>query len=162
MPALKNCIWLDGTAEEAADFYVSVFPNSSRGLTARVIEGSPFPSPFPPGAALTVDFTLDGARFQTLNGGPMFSPSEGVSFVIITKDQEETDYYWDALIADGGMEQPCGWLKDRFGVSWQVVPTEVDEMTGDTEDQEASLRAMNALLTMTRIDIAALQAAYRG
>jgi predicted 3-demethylubiquinone-9 3-methyltransferase (glyoxalase superfamily) len=161
MPALKNCIWLDGTAEEAADFYVSVFPNSTRGITTRVLEGSPFPAPFPPGTALTVDFILDGAAFQTLNGGPMFSPSEGVSFVIITKDQEETDYYWDALTADGGLEQPCGWLKDRFGVSWQVVPAEVDAMTAST-DTAASLRAMNALITMTRIDLAAMQAAYRG
>ncbi|MFJ3957033.1 VOC family protein [Arthrobacter sp. NPDC090010] len=161
MPALKNCIWLNGQAEEAADFYVAVFPDSQRGVTTWVLEDSPFPAPFPPGTALTADFTLDGVPFQTLNGGPMFSPSEGVSFVIITKDQEETDYYWDRLRADGGIEQPCGWLKDRFGVSWQVVPTVVDAMTA-SDDQAAALRAMEALAGMTRIDIAAMEVAFRG
>ncbi|MDP5228460.1 MULTISPECIES: VOC family protein [Arthrobacter] len=161
MPALKNCVWLNGQAEDAADFYVSVFPNSERGVTTRYLEGSPFPSPFQPGDVLTADFTLDGVPFQTLNGGPMFSPSEGVSFSISCADQAEVDYYWDALTADGGQEQPCGWLKDKFGVSWQVVPMVVDEMTG-SQDQAAALRAMQALMTMTRIDIAAMEAAFRG
>lgn len=155
MPAITPCLWFAGQAEEAAQFYVSVFPNSRIISTSPAPEGTPGASP---GDVLTVEFELDGVRFTGLNGGPEFHFDEAVSFQIDTADQAETDRYWDALLADGGEESVCGWLKDRFGLSWQVVPVRLQELMTDPDPGRAS-RAMKAMLEMRRIDIAALEAA---
>lgn len=118
MSSITNCLWFDGQAEEAAEFYVSVFPDSSVTAVSRYGEGAPFPA----GTALTVEFQLNGTPYQGLNGGPHYTFNEAISFSISCADQAEVDYYWDKLTADGGSEGQCGWLKDKFGVSWQVVP----------------------------------------
>lgn len=155
MPAITPCLWFDGQAEEAARFYVSVFPNS------RILSVNPAPEGTPgvsAGDALTVEFELDGAHLTGLNGGPQFHFDEAISFQIDTADQAETDHYWDALTADGGEESVCGWLKDRFGLSWQVVPRRLTELTTDADPQRAA-RAIAAMLQMRRIDIAAIEAA---
>ena len=155
MPAIIPCLWFAGQAEEAARFYVSVFPNS------RVLSVNPAPEGTPgadAGDVLTVEFELDGTRFTGLNGGPQFHFDESVSFQIDTADQAETDRYWDALVADGGEESVCGWLKDRFGLSWQVVPRRLTELMTDADPARAS-RALKAMLEMRRIDIAAIEAA---
>ena len=155
MPAIVPCLWFAGQAEEAARFYVSVFPNS------RVLSVNPAPEGTPgtaPGDVFTVEFELDGVRFTGLNGGPQFRFDESVSFQIDTADQAETDHYWDALLADGGEESVCGWLKDRFRLSWQVVPRRLTELTTDADHWRAG-RAIAAMLQMRRIDIAAIEAA---
>jgi len=158
---ITPCIWMDDTAEEAAAFYVSLFPNSSIGRISRYAEDSPFPPHFKAGTAMLVEFTLDGRPFATLNGGPMFPQTEAVSFVIPVEDQAEVDRYWDALIADGGAQSMCGWCKDRFGVSWQVVPRRLlDLQTSGTPAQAQRMNA--AMMTMHKLDLAALQAAFAG
>jgi len=157
MQAISPCLWFDGQAEEAAEFYVSLFENSSITGVSRYGEGAPFPE----GTALTVTFSLNGSPFQALNGGPHFTFSEAVSFSIPAEGQEQVDHFWDSLIADGGEPSMCGWLKDRFGVSWQVVPTELGELLGDPDPERAG-RAMAAMLKMTKIDIAELRAAADG
>ncbi|HEY6739839.1 MAG TPA: VOC family protein [Actinopolymorphaceae bacterium] len=151
-----TCLWFDGRAEEAADHYLSIFPNSERGRTVRYTEAGPGPA----GSVVTVEFTLNGQRFVALNGGPQFRFNEAVSLQIDSDDQAEVDYYWSRLSEDGE-EGPCGWLKDRFGVSWQVVPTVLGDMVADP-DQEKAARATQAMLTMGKLDIAALQRAYEG
>jgi len=157
MSSITNCLWFDGQAEEAAEFYVSVFPGSTVSAVSRYGEGAPFPS----GTALTVEFQLNGTPYQGLNGGPQFTFNESISFSISCADQAEVDYYWDKLTADGGSEGQCGWLKDKFGVSWQVVPQALGSiMSGD--DPEGVGRAMQAFMSMRKFDIAALEAAYRG
>ncbi len=157
MSSITNCLWFDGQAEEAAEFYVSVFPDSSVTAVSRYGEGAPFPA----GTALTVEFQLNGTPYQGLNGGPQFSFNEAISFSISCADQAEVDYYWDKLTADGGSEGQCGWLKDKFGVSWQVVPQALGSiMSGD--DAAGVGRAMQAFMGMQKFDIAALEAAYRG
>ena len=158
MPAVIPCLWFAGQAEEAARFYVSVFPNS------RVLSVNPAPVGTPgveAGSVLTVEFELDGARFTGLNGGPQFTFDEAVSFQIDTADQAETDHYWDALVADGGEESVCGWLKDRFGLSWQVVPHQLTTLMTDADPARAG-RALQAMLQMRKIDIAAIEAAADG
>jgi predicted 3-demethylubiquinone-9 3-methyltransferase (glyoxalase superfamily) len=158
MTKIAPCLWFDGEAEEAAKFYTTIFPNSSIDKIAR----SPADNPSTPaGAVLTVDFTLDGSRFIALNGGPDFHFSEAISFSIDCEDQAEVDRYWDALIAGGGEESQCGWLKDRFGLSWQVVPRELNEMF-ESPDREAAKRAMEAMLEMQKLDVAKLREAYEG
>ncbi|MEU7101308.1 VOC family protein [Streptomyces longwoodensis] len=152
-----TCLWFDTQAEEAAQFYVSVFKNSSTGTTTYYTEGAPRPA----GTVLTVDFTANGQRFVALNGGPEFTFSEAVSFQIDCDDQEEIDYYWGKLTEGGGQPGPCGWLKDRFGVSWQVTPKVLSEMIAGP-DREKTTRAMNAMMKMGKLDIAALQRAYDG
>ncbi|MCX5000009.1 VOC family protein [Streptomyces longwoodensis] len=152
-----TCLWFDTQAEEAAQFYVSVFKNSSTGTTTYYTEGAPRPA----GTVLTVDFTVNGQRFVALNGGPEFTFSEAVSFQIDCDDQEEIDYYWGKLTEGGGQPGPCGWLKDRFGVSWQVTPKVLSEMIAGP-DREKTTRAMNAMMKMGKLDIAALQRAYDG
>jgi predicted 3-demethylubiquinone-9 3-methyltransferase (glyoxalase superfamily) len=154
MPAITPCLWFDGQAQEAAELYVALFPNS------RVLgtESAPEGTPSPPDGPLTVEFELDGNRFTGLNGGPQFIFDEAISFQIDCADQAEVDHYWDGLLVDGGQESQCGWLKDRFGVSWQVVPRRLTELLTDADPERAS-RAMHAMLTMQRIDIAALEAA---
>jgi predicted 3-demethylubiquinone-9 3-methyltransferase (glyoxalase superfamily) len=152
-----TCLWFDGQAEEAAHFYVSVFKNSSIGHITRYNEGTPGT----PGSVMTVEFTANGQKFVGLNGGPEYKFTEAISFQIMCADQEEVDYYWTKLTEDGGENGPCGWLKDRYGVSWQVVPERLIEMIGDADQQKAS-RATQAMMAMGKLDIAALENAYAG
>lgn len=155
MKAITPCLWFDNQAEEAAKFYVSIFPDSEIRAVSRYGEGGPVPA----GTALTVDFVLNGMPFQGLNGGPQFSFSEAVSFVIDAPTQSDIDRYWNTLIADGGEPSMCGWLKDKFGLSWQVVPSILAELLAGP-DPEKSARVMQAMLKMDKIDIAKLQTAY--
>ena len=157
MPAITPNLWFDTQGEDAAKFYVSIFPNSSIDNVSHYGEAGPRE----PGTVLTVDFTLDGTRFTAINGGPEFSFDEAVSFLIPCKDQDEIDRYWKRLLADGGQESQCGWLKDKYGLSWQVVPTVLDEMIADP-DKEKAERAMKAMLGMVKLDIAELQRAFDG
>ena len=149
MPKQVPCIWMDGTAEEAATHYTSIFPNSSIDDVTRY--GPDMPPPMKEGDVMTVDFTLDGQRYTALNGGPQFPHSEAISFQILCKDQEESDHFYDRLL-EGGEESQCGWLKDKFGVSWQVFPEELNALTNDPDPGRAQ-RAIQAMLTMRRIDI---------
>ena len=152
------CLWFDGKAEEAAEFYTSLLPDSRVDKVWR----SPAETPSgPAGMVLTVDFTLNGQQLQGLNGGPDFSFNEAVSFVIECEDQAEVDQLWDALTANGGEPGPCGWLKDRFGLSWQIVPRQLNELVADL-DPERARRAMEAMLKMGKIDVAELQRAANG
>ncbi|KUO15070.1 VOC family protein [Streptomyces dysideae] len=152
-----TCLWFDDQAEEAAHYYVSIFKNSSLGKVAHYTEGSPRPA----GSVMTVEFTANGQRFLGLNGGPEFTFNEAISFMIACADQEEVDYYWTRLTEGGGEPGPCGWLKDRYGVSWQVVPDRLIELTTDPDPEKAA-RAMKAMLAMGKIDIAALEQAAAG
>jgi predicted 3-demethylubiquinone-9 3-methyltransferase (glyoxalase superfamily) len=154
--AIVPNLWFDGQAEQAAEFYTSVFPHSRIGAVARYPEGSPGPT----GSVMTVEFELEGTRFIGINGGPQFPFSEAVSFLVTCSDQEELDYYWERL-TDGGEESQCGWLRDRFGLSWQVVPDGMDEIFSDP-DPERARRGMQAMLGMRKIDVAALRRAADG
>jgi len=156
MPKIHPFLWLDNQAEEAANFYVSIFPNSK---VLNVMRNTPS-APGPEGAVLTVDFELDGFRVTALNGGPNFTFSEATSFVIDCQDQAEVDRYWDKLLEAGAPSQ-CGWLKDRFGFSWQVVPKQIFETIGGP-DPAGRERAMAAMMQMTKLDVAKLEAAYAG
>src|SRR3989440_1941183 len=146
-------LWFDTEAEEAAGFYCSVFENSRIVNVARYTEAGPRPA----GTVMTVEFELDGQRFVGINGGPEFTFDEAVSFMISCETQDEIDHYWERL-TDGGEEGPCGWLKDRFGLSWQVVPTGMDELFAHP-DPERARRAMEAMFGMRKLDIAALRSA---
>ena len=158
MSKITPCLWFDGNAEEAAKFYVSLLPGSHIETVMR----SPADNPSTPaGAVLLVDFTLAGQRFTALNGGPDFAFTEAVSFVIDCEDQAEVDRLWDALIAGGGSPSQCGWLKDRYGLSWQIIPRQLGEILG-SPDAEGSRRAMEAMLKMTKIDVAELRRAFAG
>ncbi|MGH2381820.1 MAG: VOC family protein [Candidatus Limnocylindria bacterium] len=155
MHALYSCLWFDGKAEEAAAFYASLLPDSHIDKVWR----SPADTPSgPAGMVLTVDFTLVGHRMQGLNGGPDFRFNEAVSFVIECEDQAEVDRLWDALTADGGEPGPCGWLKDRYGLSWQIVPRELTRLMDDP-DPERARRAMEAMLAMGKIEVDELRRA---
>jgi predicted 3-demethylubiquinone-9 3-methyltransferase (glyoxalase superfamily) len=156
---IAPCLWFDGQAEDAASFYTGVFPNSKIVAVSRYGEAGREIHGHAPGSVLTVEFQLDGLHFTALNGGPQFRFSEAVSFQIDCATQAELDHYWNALCA-GGSEQPCGWLKDRYGVSWQVVPSQMLQWI--TTDPVRSDRVMAALMPMTKLDIAALQRAYEG
>lgn len=158
MPKITPMLWFDGSAEEAARFYTTVFPNSR---IDKVVDAAADTPSGKKGEVITVEFTLDGNRFVGLNGGPEFRFSEATSFVIECTDQAEVDRYWGALVEGGGEHSVCGWLKDRFGLSWQVVPRRLDEMV-ESDDRAAAERAMQAMLEMTKLDIAALEEAYRG
>ncbi len=149
------CLWFDGKAEEAASFYVTLLPESHIDKVWRTPAETPSG---PAGMVLTVDFTLGGQKFQGLNGGPHFTFNEAVSFVIDCDDQAEVDRLWDALTANGGEPGPCGWLKDRFGLSWQIVPRRLVELLNDP-DPERARRAMDAMLKMGKIDVAQLERA---
>ncbi|HJW21427.1 MAG TPA: VOC family protein [Candidatus Limnocylindrales bacterium] len=157
MSKLTTCLWFDGQAEQAAEFYTSLFPNSS----IDGIERSPgdYPSGRE-GDVITVEFTLDGDHFLGLNGGPDFRFNESISLMIDCRDQDEVDRYWDVLTRDGGEPGQCGWLKDRFGLSWQVVPRRLNELLHRGTDPDASRRAFEAMLEMGRIEIAKLEEAY--
>jgi predicted 3-demethylubiquinone-9 3-methyltransferase (glyoxalase superfamily) len=153
MPRITPWLWFDTEGEEAAQFYTSVFPNS------RIVDIARYGSagPRPEGMVMTVSFELDGQRFVALNGGPDFSFNEAVSFLVDCETQEEVDRYWKAL-SEGGEEGPCGWLKDRFGVSWQIIPTALQQLLDDP-DREKSQRVMQAMLQMGKIEIAGLERA---
>jgi predicted 3-demethylubiquinone-9 3-methyltransferase (glyoxalase superfamily) len=153
MPQQIPCLWFDGQAEEAAAHYTSIFPNSSVGDVSRYGPNMPMPE----GTALTVSFTLDGKEYVGLNGGPQYSFTEAISFQIICADQEEVDHYWTRL-TEGGEEGPCGWLKDKFGVSWQVVPTEMMALLQDP-DPDRARRATAAMMQMKRLDVAEIRRA---
>jgi len=153
-------LWFDGQAEEAAKFYVSIFKNSKIGTITRYEEESAAVSGRPKGSVMTVAFQLDGQAFTALNGGPHFKFTEAISFVVNCKTQKEVDELWEKL-SDGGEEGQCGWLKDKYGLSWQIVPTVLLEMLND-EDAEKSKRVMQALLQMRKLDIKRLQQAYAG
>src|SRR5690554_1211465 len=158
MPKNTICLWFDKDAEAAAEFYASLFPDSEVQAVRRA------PADFPGGKAgdvLTVEFTVCGIPCVGLNGGPEFPQSEAFSFQIATDDQEETDRYWDAIVDNGGQESACGWCKDRWGVSWQITPRVLTEAIADS-DRAAARRAFEAMLTMTKIDVAKIEAAWRG
>jgi len=154
-------LWFDNNAEEAAAFYTSVFKESNIGSESKYDEASSEVSGQPEGSVMIVDFEIAGQKFIALNGGPHFKFTEAVSFVVDCKDQDEVDYYWSRLIADGGQESQCGWLKDKFGLSWQIVPSVLNELVGST-DKDRSKRAMDAMLKMKKLDIRKLQDAYDG
>ena len=158
MSKISPCLWFDGQAEEAAEFYTSILPDSRIVKVNRSAADNPSTSQ---GDVLTVDFELAGQQFIGLNGGPEFKFTEAISLSIDCEDQAEVDRYWDALLANGGEPSVCGWLKDRFGVSWQVIPRQLPEML-DSPDRAGAARAMQAMLEMTKIDVAKLREAYEG
>jgi len=153
-PKITPFLWFDTQAEDATNFYVSVFKNSEIQSVNRYPEGGPAPA----GSVMTTSFVLDGQRFTALNAGPHFTFTEAISFVIDCGEQDEVDYYWDALIADGGEPSACGWLKDKYGLSWQVVPRALIELTTDVDPATAG-RVMAAMMQMQKLDVAALRAA---
>ncbi len=153
---IRPNLWFDTEAEEAAGFYVSIFKNSRVVNVTRYPEGAPREA----GMVMTVEFELDGQRLVGINGGPEFTFDEAVSLEILCEDQDEVDYYWERL-TDDGEEGPCGWLKDRYGLSWQVVPKGMDEVFSDADSDRAK-RAMEAMLKMRKLDLGALRAAADG
>ena len=153
MPRITPNLWFDTKSLDAAEFYVSVFPNSAIRNVSHYGESGPRPA----GMVLTVDFVLDGQGFTAINGGPEFTFDEAVSLLINCADQNEVDYYW-AKLSEGGEEGPCGWVKDNFGLSWQVIPADLEKLLTDP-DQERAQRSMKAMLGMKKIDVAALHAA---
>lgn len=160
MPTITPCLWFDDNAEEAVKFYTSIFKHSTIGRVSRYGEEAAKVSGRPAGTVMTIEFQLDGRDFVALNGGPVFTFNEAVSFQVHCKTQEEVDRYWEALSKGGDLEaQQCGWLKDKYGVSWQIVPTVLVEMLQD-KDPEKTNRVMNALLQMKKIDVKRLEQAY--
>jgi predicted 3-demethylubiquinone-9 3-methyltransferase (glyoxalase superfamily) len=156
------CLWFDDQAEEAAKYYTGIFKNSKIGKITHYGEAGRETHQRPAGSVLTVAFELDGVQFTALNGGPLFQFNEAVSFQIICKDQKEVDYYWEKLTPGGDPSaQVCGWLKDKFGLSWQVVPSIMPDLVGDP-NSEGSQRAMAAMMKMKKLDIAELERAYNG
>jgi predicted 3-demethylubiquinone-9 3-methyltransferase (glyoxalase superfamily) len=158
MPTVAPCLWFNGNAEEAAKLYTSLFPNSRIDNVVKAAADNPSTRS---GEVLTVEFTVAGSSFIGLNGGSDFPFTEAVSFYVDCKDQAEVDHYWDALIQGGGVPSVCGWLKDRFGVSWQVIPRQLNEML-QSSDRAAAARAMTAMLEMKKIDVRGLREAYEG
>jgi len=150
-------LWFDKEAEEAAHYYVSIFKDSKILGISHYGEGLPMPA----GSVMTVEFEIAGQRFIALNGGPEFTFNESISFMVDCADQHEVDELWEKLTADGGQESQCGWLKDKYGVSWQIVPTKLNELLNDPDRQKAQ-RALEAMLTMKKIDVPALQKAFDG
>ena len=159
---IRPCLWFDTEAEDAARFYTSIFKDSKLGAIARYPEAGQEITGKPPGSVLTVEFELHGQSFTALNGGPNFKFNESISFQIDCDDQEEVDYYWDRL-SEGGdpAAQQCGWLKDKYGLSWQVVPRAIEEMINNP-DKEKRERAFQAMLQMKKLDIAELRRAFEG
>jgi predicted 3-demethylubiquinone-9 3-methyltransferase (glyoxalase superfamily) len=158
MQTITPCLWFDNQAEEAANFYVSIFKNSKIGSVARYGEEGAKVSGRPKGTVMTVTFQLDGQEFLALNGGPMFKFTEAISFIVNCKTQQEVDELWEKL-SKGGEEGPCGWVKDKYGLSWQIVPIVLGEMLQD-KATEKSERVMKAMLQMKKLDINKLQEAY--
>jgi predicted 3-demethylubiquinone-9 3-methyltransferase (glyoxalase superfamily) len=162
MKNITPCLWFDNNAEEAVKFYTSIFKNSKAGNISRYGEAGFEFHRKPPGTVMTIEFELNGQTFTALNGGPMFKFNEAISFQVNCDTQQEVDYYWEKLSQGGDPQaQQCGWLKDQFGVSWQVVPTELAKMLLD-KDTKKSQRVMNAVLQMKKIDIEGLRKAYHG
>lgn len=157
MQKLTPFLWFDGNAEEAVNFYCSVFKDAKAGEMMRTGKAGPGPE----GSVLTASFELFGQKFTALNGGPAFKFNEAVSFVINCDDQDEVDYYWNKLTENGGQPSECGWLKDKFGLSWQVTPRVLPKMLGD-QDRAKADRAMKAMMTMGKLDIATLEKAFEG
>lgn len=153
---LTTCLWYNYTAEEAANFYVSLLPDSRVTRVQRTPSDTPSQKQ---GEVIVVEFELLGQKFIGLNGGPQFQHSEAVSFVIHTDSQEETDKYWNAIVGNGGQESQCGWCKDKWGVNWQVTPKRLVELVFANPDPAASKRAMDAMMQMRKIDIATIEAA---
>jgi predicted 3-demethylubiquinone-9 3-methyltransferase (glyoxalase superfamily) len=156
MQKISTCLWFDGRAEEAVEFYKSVFKSVKVGRVLRWPEGSPNA-----GQVLTIDLEMEGREIMFLNGGPQFTFSEAISLVLNCKDQKDLDHYWDALLADGGTPSMCGWLKDKFGLSWQVVPEGLVDMFLDPDKAKAG-RAMAAMMTQQKLDIEAVRKAAAG
>jgi predicted 3-demethylubiquinone-9 3-methyltransferase (glyoxalase superfamily) len=161
MQKITPFLWFDHEAEEAAKFYTSIFKNSKIGRILRYNEEAAEKSGRPKGSVLTVEFEIEGEKFVALNGGPQFKFNESISFVVNCETQEEVDDYWKKLTADGGEESQCGWLKDKFGLSWQITPTVLIDMLHD-KDSEKSERVMKAMLQMQKIDIKTLKDACAG
>ena len=157
MNTITPCIWFDTEGEDAAKLYTSLFPNSKITKVTRYGEAGPRDADL----VLTVEFELDGTAFTALNGGPEFKPNEAISFQISCKDQDEVDHYWDGLVEGGGEHGPCGWLKDRFGVSWQVIPDALPRLLGDP-DKEKAQRVMAAMMKMGKLEVAELERAAEG
>jgi predicted 3-demethylubiquinone-9 3-methyltransferase (glyoxalase superfamily) len=157
---ITPCLWFDDQAQQAAKFYTSIFDNSRILRTLYYTDAGHETHGQPAGSVMTVEFELDGQRFTTLNGGPAFSFSEAISLEIQCQTQDEIDYYWEKL-CDGGQEGPCGWLKDRFGLSWQVTPLVLGEMLSDP-DEDKRRRVMEAFLQMKKLDLAAIEQAFNG
>ena len=161
MQKITPFLWFDNNAEEAVNFYVSIFKNSKVGKVTRYDEASSKAAGRPEGSVMTMEFQLEGQDFTAINAGPHFKFTEAISFVVDCETQEEVDYFWGKLTADGGQESQCGWLKDKYGLSWQIVPRVLIEMIGDKDRQKAQ-RVMEAMLQMKKIDIATLKKAYSG
>lgn len=161
LKGLKPCLWFNDKAEDAAKFYCDIFKNSKIGHVSRYSGEGQEIHGRKPGSVMVVEFEIDGHPFQALNGGPLFKFNEAVSFSIEARDQEEVDYYSGKLIAGGGEQGPCGWLKDKFGLSWQIVPVQLPKMLDDADRKRAD-RAMKAMMQMKKLDIAKLQEAYNG
>ena len=161
MQKITPFLWFDGQAEDAVNFYTSVFKNSKIGRILRYTEEVAENSGRPVGSVLTIEFEIEGQKFVALNGGSLFKFNESVSFVVNCETQEKVDYFWRKLTADGGEESQCGWLKDKFGLSWQVTPTVLIDMLHD-KDPEKAERVMKAMLQMQKIEIPKLKAAYGG
>jgi len=161
MQKITSFLWFDHQAEEAARFYTSIFKNSKIGRIFRYTEAAAEKTGKPVGSVLTVEFEIESQKFVALNGGPLFKFNESISFVVNCGSQEEVDYFWEKLTANGGEESQCGWLADKFGLSWQIVPTVLIDMLHD-EDSEKSERVTNAMLQMKKIDISKLKASYDG
>jgi predicted 3-demethylubiquinone-9 3-methyltransferase (glyoxalase superfamily) len=161
MQKITPFLWFDDQAEEAVKFYTSIFKNSKVGRVLRYDEQAAKAAGRPVGSVLTIEFEIEGQKFVALNGGSQFKFNESVSFVVNCETQEEVDYYWGKLTADGGQESACGWLKDKFGVSWQITPTALIDMLHD-KDPEKAERVMKAMLQMQKIDIKKLKKAYAG
>ena len=161
MQKITPFLWYDDKAEEAANLYCSIFKNSRVGTVTRYEEEGAKATGRPVGSAMTVEFELEGQKFTALNGGPHFKFDEAISFVVNCESQEEVDYFWEKLIADGGAESQCGWLKDKYGLSWQVVPKILVELLQD-KDAEKSKRVMHAMMQMKKIDVPTLKRAAEG
>lgn len=157
MPRISPFLWFDTQAEEAANFYTSIFKNSKITKVSRYSDAGPGPN----GSVMVVEFDLDGQRFLALNGGPLFKFTEAISLVVDCRTQDEVDYFWEKLTAAGGQEVQCGWLKDKFGLCWQIVPTALGELMSDS-DPAKSKRVMEAMLKMKKIEISKLQDAAAG
>jgi len=157
MQKITPYLWFDGQAEEAVNFYTSIFKNSKVLNVSRYAEGGPGPA----GSVMTATFELNGQEFMALNGGPQYKFTEAISFLVNCKDQKEVDELWSKLTEGSGEEGPCGWLKDKFGVSWQIIPTALGELMSDPDPEKAG-RVVQAMLKMKKIDVSTLQRAYDG